>query len=177
MTTTTYDLERTATVTDASSPSGVTTHPFVTRLSAIGDYALRYSVVLVLAWIGAMKFTAYEAGAIQGLVASSPLLAWLYGILDVQGVSNLVGSIEIATAMALAGGPFYKPAAIVGALGAIATFAITLTFLVSAPGWESSLGGFPALSVVPGQFLLKDFVLLAASVSLLAKALRNGPAS
>jgi uncharacterized membrane protein YkgB len=51
------------------------------------------------------------------------------------------------------------------------TFAVTLSFLFSAPGWEASLGGFPALSVVPGQFLLKDVVLLAASVSLLGRAL------
>jgi hypothetical protein len=28
---------------------------------------------------------------------------------------------------------------------------------------EASLGGFPALSVVPGPFLLKDAVLLGAS--------------
>ena len=120
-----------------------------------------------------MKFTAYEAGAIEGLVASSPLLSWLYAVASQQGVSNLIGTIEIAVAAALAIGPVFRPAAIVGALGAIATFAITLTFLFSAPGWEPSLGGFPALSVVPGQFLLKDIVLLAASVSLLAKALAS----
>jgi reactive chlorine resistance protein C len=33
-----------------------------------------------------------------------------------------------------------------------------------APGWEASLGGFPALSDLPGQFLLKDIVLLGAAV-------------
>ncbi len=78
-----------------------------------------------------------------------------------------------AVAAALAVGPIYRPAALLGALGAIATFAITLTFLFTAPGWEASLGGFPALSVVPGQFLLKDIVLLAASVSLLSKAISD----
>jgi len=65
----------------------------------------------------------------------------------------------------------HRPSAIVGALGAIATFLVTLSFLFTAPGWEPSLGGFPALSVVPGQFLLKDIVLLAAAFSLLARAL------
>jgi uncharacterized membrane protein YkgB len=43
--------------------------------------------------------------------------------------------------------------------------------LLTAPVWEASLGGFPALNVVPGQFLVKDLVLLAASVWLLGKAL------
>ena len=143
------------------------------RVASIGDTALRYSVALVLLWIGAMKFTAYEAGAIEGLVASSMLLAWLYDVLSLQGVSNLIGSIEIATAVAILAGPYVRAAAVAGAIGAIGTFTITLTFLFSAPGWEASLGGFPALSVVPGQFLLKDVVLLAASISLLGNALRG----
>ena len=151
------------------SVSGVSSH----GLSVLGDHAMRYSIVIVLAWIGMMKFTAYEAGAIEGLVTSSPLLAWLYSIASQQAVSNLIGSIELAVAIALTLGPFYRTAALIGALGAIATFSITLTFLFTAPGWESSLGGFPALSVLPGQFLLKDIVLLAASVSLLAKAIQQ----
>lgn len=142
-------------------------------LASFSDHAVRYSVVLVLVWIGAMKFSAYEAAAIEGLVASSPLLSWMYAIGSQQAVSNMIGTIEIAIAIALATGTVYRPAAIVGALGAIATFATTLTFLVTAPGWEASLGGFPALSVVPGQFLLKDIVLLAASFSLLSKALSS----
>ncbi len=147
-------------------------------ISAIGlnvysDYAVRYSIVLVLAWIGAMKFTAYEAAGIEGLVASSPILGWLYGVVSLQAASNIIGMIEIAIAAALAVGPIYRPAALFGAFGAIATFSTTLTFMFTAPGWEASLGGFPALSVVPGQFLLKDIVLLAASVSLLSKAISS----
>ena len=38
------------------------------------------------------------------------------------------------------------------------------TFLVSTPGWEASLGGFPALSGAVGQFLLKDVVALGAAI-------------
>lgn len=143
------------------------------RISAVSDSAIRYSVALVLAWIGAMKFTAYEAGAIEGLVASSPLMSWLYSVASQQGVSNLIGTIEIATAIAIFVGPFSRRAATAGASAAIATFTITLTFLFTAPGWEPSLGGFPTLSVVPGQFLLKDIVLLAASVHLLGRALSD----
>jgi len=45
-----------------------------------------------------------------------------------------------------------------------------LSFLLATPGWEASLGGFPALSVLPGQFLLKEAVLPAVSFSLLGKA-------
>ena len=142
-----------------------------TRLTYIGREAVRFSVAGVLGWIGAMKFTAYEAGAIEGLVASSPLTSWLYQVTSLQGASNLIGSIEIVTALLLVAGSFNARAAVLGALGAIATFVITLSFLFTAPGWEASLGGFPALSVVPGQFLLKDSVLLAAAIWLLGEGL------
>jgi uncharacterized membrane protein YkgB len=46
-----------------------------------------------------------------------------------------------------------------------------LSFLLSTPGWEPSLGGFPALAVVPGQLLLKDVVLLGAAMWSLGEAL------
>jgi hypothetical protein len=32
----------------------------------------------------------------------------------------------------------------------VGTFLTTLSFLLSTRGWEPGLGGFPALSVVPG---------------------------
>lgn len=144
-----------------------------THLSRYGKEAVRFAVAGVLGWIGAMKFTGYEASAIEGLVVSSPLTSWLYSVLSLQGAANLIGGIEIATAVLIVAGTRFPKAAIAGAVGAIATFVITLSFLFSAPGWESSLGGFPALSVVPGQFLLKDSVLLAAAVWLLGDALKS----
>jgi uncharacterized membrane protein YkgB len=50
-------------------------------------------------------------------------------------------------------------------------FLTTLTFLITTPGWEPSLGGFPALSAMPGQFVLKDIVLLGASLWTAGEAL------
>jgi len=143
------------------------------KISALGELAPKYSIVLILLWIGAMKFSAYEAGAIEGLVLSSPLTSWLYSIFTVQGAANFIGSVEIATAVAILLGAVNRRLAIIGAVAAILTFATTLSFLLTAPGWEASLGGFPALSVLPGQFLLKDAVLLAVSISLLGKALSS----
>lgn len=143
------------------------------RISRFGIEALHYSGATVLGWIGAMKFTAYEAGAIQGLVQSSPLMSWLYDVLSVQGVSNLIGTIEIGTALLIVLGARFPKAALAGALAAAFTFLLTVSFLFTAPGWEPSLGGFPALSVVPGQFLLKDIVLLAGSIFLAGNALKR----
>jgi len=50
-------------------------------------------------------------------------------------------------------------------------FATTLTFLITTPGWEPSLGGFPALSAMPGQFVLKDIVLLGVALATAGEAL------
>ena len=142
-------------------------------IERFGSNAMLFGLALVFLWIGGMKFTAYEAGAIKGLVASSPLLSWLYGILDVRGVANLIGTAEVATGMLLLLRPWNAVAGAVGGLMAAATTAVTLTFLFSAPGWEASLGGFPYLSVVPGQFLLKDVVLFGASVMVFGGALKE----
>jgi uncharacterized membrane protein YkgB len=60
-------------------------------LQAAGRLIVRYGLVLILLWIGAMKFTGYEAMGIESLVASSPLMSWLYKILSLQAVSNMLG--------------------------------------------------------------------------------------
>lgn len=118
-----------------------------------------------------MKFTGYEATGIQPLVAHSPLLSWVYGVMSVQAFSNVLGVVELSIALMLALRPISARLAVVGGCMAIGMFLTTLTFLLSTPGWEPTLGGFPALSTVPGQFILKDVVLLGASVWALRDAL------
>ena len=142
-------------------------------ISNAGVYGIRFTTATVLGWIGAMKFTGYEAGAIEGLVASSPLTSWLYSVFSLQGASNFIGATEIAVAALIVLGAKFPKAALLGALGAVATFLVTASFLLTAPVTEPSLGGFPALSVVPGQFLLKDIVLLAAAVLLAGDAVKR----
>jgi uncharacterized membrane protein YkgB len=142
------------------------------KFESVGLHMTRYAVVLVLVWIGAMKFTGYEAGAIQSLVANSPLMSWLYAVFSVQATSNLIGVAEIAAGVLIALRPWSAMACVLGSLMAVATFVITLTFMLSTPGWEPSLGGFPALSVAPGQFILKDAVLLGAALWSFGEALK-----
>lgn len=142
-------------------------------IERIGRLATLYGLALVFLWIGSMKFTAYEANAIKGLVASSPLMSWLYSVTDVRSVANLIGTAEVTTGVLLVLRPWNAVAGALGGFLAAATTAMTLTFLFSAPGWEASLGGFPALSVVPGQFLLKDIVLFGAGIAVLGSSLKD----
>lgn len=140
-------------------------------LESVGHHIVRYGLVLVLMWIGAMKFTAYEANGIQPLVANSPVIGWLYEFFSVRAFSTLLGVTEIAIAVMIALRPISAGAAAVGSALAAGMFLVTLSFLLSTPGWEPTAGGFPALSVAPGQFVLKDVVLLGAAVWSLGEAL------
>ncbi|MHA7776069.1 YkgB family protein [Roseibium sp. M-1] len=134
---------------------------------------LRWSLAVIFIWFGAMKFTAYEAAGIAPFIEHSPIMAWLSEMFDVQGASYVVGVLELSTAVALVFGAFSPLFSALGAAMSTVTFAITLTFMLSTPGVsEETAGGFPAISAVPGQFLLKDLVLLAASVCLLTASFR-----
>ena len=134
---------------------------------------LRWALVIVFLWFGAMKFTAYEAMGIAPFIGNSPIMSWL-GMLGTQGQSYFVGAIELSTALALILGAFGPICSALGALMSAGTYLITLTFLFTTPGVaEPTAGGFPAISAMPGQFLLKDAVLLAASLVLLLASIRN----
>ena len=84
------------------------------NITTFGDHALRLSIALILLWIGAMKFSAYEAGAIEGLISSSPLTSWLYNVFSLQGASNFIGAFEIATAIAIILSPINRLIGIIG---------------------------------------------------------------
>lgn len=143
-----------------------------TVLQGISAFLLRYGLVLVIGWIGAMKFTAYEAAGIQPLVASSPFLGWMYRFLSLQAMSNVLGMVEISIAIMIALRPVSAQISALGSALAVGMFLTTLTFLFSLPGWEPTLGGFPALSG-SGGFLLKDVMLLAAALWSLDEAWRH----
>src|SRR6266446_6613332 len=74
---------------------------------------------------------------------------------------GLVGVTEVTIAVLIALRPVAARASALGSALAVGMFATTLSFLLTTPGvWETSAGGFPALSGFPGQFLIKDLALL-----------------
>ena len=141
------------------------------QVEAVGRELTRYSLVVVVGWIGLMKFTAYEAEGISPFVAHSPLLSWVYGALSVRGFSAVLGVVEVAIALLIAARPFWPRASALGSALAVGMFLTTLSFLVTTPGvWEPSAGGFAALSAFPGQALIKDLALLGISLWSLGEA-------
>jgi uncharacterized membrane protein YkgB len=156
---------------------GVTTRAAVsyeprTALESVGATVMRYGLVVILLWVGALKFTAYEAAGIEPLVANSPLLSWAYGLLGLQTLARLIGVIEIALGLLIASRPFAPRLSAAGSFGAIIMFLITLSFALTTPGvWQPGYG-FPFLFGVPGQFLAKDLVLLGVAIWSAGEALR-----
>ena len=140
-------------------------------LERVATLVLRYSLVLILGWIGLFKFTPTEALGIKPLFTNSPLFAWLYDVLSVRTVSNLVGSAEILVAVLLALRPVAPRLSYYGSLGAVVIFLTTISFLFTTPGAFAVVDGL----WVPGgtgSFLIKDLTLLGAALYTAAEARR-----
>ena len=160
----------------AQAAAGTAEHPVAT----VGRWWLRYALVVVIAWIGALKFTTYEATAIQPLIAHSPLFSWVYHVVSVRAFAVGNGIFEILAALLIAIRPLAPRLSALGSAAAVLLFVSTLSFLFTTPGVTvASAGGFPVLSVLPGQFLLKDLVLIGASLWTLGDALgaAKGPSA
>ncbi len=140
-------------------------------LENIGTNVLRYGLVIILLWVGALKFTAYEAEGVQGFVANSPLMSWMLSIMSIHAISSLLGVVEIVLGIMIATRSFAPQISAIGSIGAIIIFLTTLSFTLTTPGvWQPGYG-FPFPSPMPGQFLAKDIVLLGAAVWTAGEAL------
>jgi uncharacterized membrane protein YkgB len=114
---------------------------------------LRFSLAVILAWIGALKFV--DPSPVVGLLnASLPFLAF-------NAFVYLLGAVEVVVAILLVTGIALPYAGLV----TVGLFAGTLTIFAIAP----SVTGFPTLTLA-GQFLLKDLGLMAAAVNVIAMA-------
>src|SRR5215468_2197322 len=72
------------------------------QVEAVGRELARYGVVVVVGWIGLMKFPRYDAEGISAYVANSPLMSWGYGCISHRGFSALLGGVEITIAILIA---------------------------------------------------------------------------
>jgi reactive chlorine resistance protein C len=162
---------------EMSSPTIYLVRNSVRVLPAVDTVAaalLRYGLVIVIGWIGLLKFAHYEAHQIAPLVAHSPFMGWLYHVFPEYTFSILLGVVEVSAAILLAVKPIAPRISALGSLLSVLLFISTITFLFTTPGVsEPAGGGFPAITLL-AEFLLKDIVLLGASFWTLADAIRSG---
>ncbi|WP_263350417.1 YkgB family protein [Acidicapsa acidisoli] len=166
-------------------------------LDRFGMGLLRLALVIVLVWIGGLKFANYEADGIVPLVANSPLMSYVYhhpapeyrahmnkeGVLNAANhqwhetngtypVSYGLGIVIVSIGILIALHPRLPQVAAVGSFLLILMACTTLSFLVTTPeAWVPALGdsthGFPYLSGA-GRLIVKDVIMLGAAFVTLA---------
>lgn len=154
---------------------------------------LRISIFVIMAWIGGLKYFAYEADGIVPFVANSPVMSFFYSkeapeyksYMNPEGVLNeknrqwhtenhtYIFSYALGAVIILIGtltlSGILSPK--VGITGDILTFImsiVTLTFLITTPeSWVPNLGdsdyGFPYLSG-RGRLVVKDLIMMAGAL-------------
>ena len=175
----------------------ITLLSFAANLKNVGLKLIRLAILIVFVWIGALKFTHYEADGIVPFVANSPFMSFFYAkeapeykeyknkegefvqknrewhesnrtYVFSRGLGVLIMSIGILVFL----GIFSSKAGIVGDTLAIIMTIGPLSFLITPPGcWVPDLGsgehGFPLLSGA-GRLVIKDTVILAGAITLLS---------
>jgi uncharacterized membrane protein YkgB len=166
-------------------------------LDGVGMNLLRSGLVIVLIWIGGLKFARYEADGIVPLVANSPAMSFFYhqpapeyrhymnkegelnptnrhwhGTNGTYPLSYGLGIVIVSIGILIALHPIFPQLAAVGSFLLILMACTTLSFLVTTPeAWVPALGdtahGFPYLSGA-GRLIVKDVIMLGAAVVTLA---------
>jgi len=171
------------------------------RAHDAGIAAMKIAIAIIFIWIGWLKFQPYEADSITPFVANSPFLRFFYanpadyaahltheGVLvpaqrawqlanHTYAFSNGLGTVEIAIGLLTLAGLVSRKLGMVGALLALATPFVTLSFLVTTPeAWVAALGdaqhGFPYLSGA-GRLVIKDVAILAGAWLIIADTARR----
>lgn len=170
-------------------------------LDRVGMGMLRLGLVIVLVWIGGLKFARYEADSIVPLVANSPLMSFFYNhpapeyrpYMNREGeriaahrqwheTNNTyrfaygLGIVIVSIGLLIALDPVLPQVAAIGSFLLILMACTTLSFLITTPeAWVPPLGdsahGFPFLSGV-GRLVVKDAIMLGAAVVTMADSAR-----
>ena len=180
----------------------IRTFTIVSSLDRVGMALLRSGLVIVLLWIGGLKFAGYEADSIVPLVANSPLTSFLYHhpapeyrhYMNREGQLNAVnrewhlsngtysvscglGVIIMTIGILIAIYPDRPELSAVGSALLVLMALTTLSFLITTPeAWVPALGdanhGFPFLSGM-GRLVIKDSIMLGAAFLTLTDAARE----
>jgi uncharacterized membrane protein YkgB len=172
------------------------------KLDRVGMGLLRLGLIIVLCWIGGLKFADYEADGIVPLVANSPLMSFFYHhpapeyrqYMNKEGevipahqqwhksngtysFFHGLGVVIVLIGVLIAAYPILPQVSAVGSFLLILMSLTTLSFLVTTPeAWVPALGasthGFPYLSG-GGRLIIKDAIMLGAAVVTLADSART----
>src|SRR5467141_4435910 len=187
-----------------SAPESAVRHIYeqAAKLDRVGMGLLRLGLIVVLFWIGGLKFADYEADGIVPLVANSPLMSFFYHYpapeyrqyMNKEGevipahqqwhesngtysFSHGLGVVIVLIGVLIALYPIWPQVSAVGSFLLILMSLTTLSFLVTTPeAWVPALGdprhGFPYLSGA-GRLVVKDCIMLGAATLTMADAAKT----
>jgi uncharacterized membrane protein YkgB len=138
---------------------------------------LRWVMVLIFLAFGIQKFTPQSAHGIELYITNSPLVSWL-SIFGIRGEADLLGIIELTTAVLFVIGAFRPIFSALAAIMGVCTFVITWSFFFTTPGvvkWSFSTD--PIAWNLTGEFLFKDIALLSICVVLFLASFTRNPFS
>ncbi len=168
----------------------------------IGMVMLRIGLVVVVSWIGVLKFADYEADSIVPLVANSPIMSFYYAhpppeyrpYMNKEGevvpahhkwhvgnrtyeFSHALGCVIVLIGVLIALHGFLPQVASIGSALLVLMACTTLSFIITTPeAWVPALGsathGFPYLSGV-GRLIVKDAIMLGAAVVTMADSAKS----
>src|SRR5882762_2522260 len=193
-----------AAVSTYSAPESVVRRIYeqAAKLDRVGMGLLRLGLIIVLCWIGGLKFADYEADGIVPLVANSPLMSFFYHYpapeyhqyMNKEGevipahqqwhksngtysFSHGLGVVIVLIGVLIAAYPILPQVSAVGSFLLILMSLTTLSFLVTTPeAWVPALGdphhGFPYLSGA-GRLVVKDCIMLGAALLTMSDAAKT----
>ncbi|TAE13103.1 MAG: DUF417 family protein [Bacteroidetes bacterium] len=126
---------------------------------SVGESISIVAVSLTLLWIGIFKFAPKEAMAIKPLVENHFAMSWLYSVLSLQMVSNLIGIAEILVAVGLLFALRFQKVGKYAGIASMVIFITTLSFLFTTPKMWNWVDGIP----ITDFFILKDLAFLGIS--------------
>jgi len=163
---------------------------------------IRIAIFVIMAWIGGLKYFAYEADGIVPFVANSPVMSFFYAkdapeyrqYMNPEGVLNeknrqwhkenrtyifsyALGAVIILIGVLVLAGIVNPKIGAVGDTLTIIMSVVTLSFLITTPEtWVPALGdtdyGFPFLSG-RGRLVIKDLIMMAAAYASLSQNSRR----
>jgi uncharacterized membrane protein YkgB len=139
--------------------------------SGLANHLIRAAMVFIFFAFGIQKWNQYTAELLVPLISHSPVVFWLEPVFGVRGAGYFLGTTEMIFGSLILLGYWSPKLGILGALGSIVTFIGTTTIIPYLPdAWAKEAGGFPIMTL-PGGFLTKDVLFLAASFYLLKQDL------
>ena len=137
----------------------------IVESAGFGPNVARWSLVVLFAWLGAMRFTGAQAEAVGQLLTDNRVLQLASIEISGRAAAVAIGVLQLSTAALLVS--WRGVLGRIGAMMVVGLSAVPITLLLTNPVWIDALGGFPAIG--SGQGLIKYVAILGVGLFVLGQ--------